>query len=109
MGPFLVCCGRGAAATFEAQVLDSMAKLRVGYLDLFAFHGVNTPKKLGWVTRAGGCLDVARRLQAAGKGRCAARSAVVARADWAVTPLRSSESVLLAPPDPLMRRRVLPR
>jgi len=63
----LVCCGRGAAATFEAQVLDSMAKLRVDYLDLFAFHGVNTPKKLGWVTRAGGCLDVARRLQAAGK------------------------------------------
>lgn len=54
---------------FEAEVLDSMKNLRADYLDLFAFHGVNRASELDYILREGGCLEVARRLQQAGKIR----------------------------------------
>jgi uncharacterized protein len=31
---------------------------QVDYIDLLAFHGVNSPKELDWVVRPGGCWEV---------------------------------------------------
>jgi hypothetical protein len=31
---------------------------QVEYIDLLAFHGVNSPKELDWVVRPGGCWEV---------------------------------------------------
>lgn len=53
-------------ADFEAHVRESLARLQVDRVDLFALHGVNTWEKLWWSLRPGGCLEVARRLQAEG-------------------------------------------
>ena len=59
---------------FERALAASLAALEVEYLDLFAFHGINLPKHLAWVLGPsgdgrGGCLEVARRWQRAGKIR----------------------------------------
>jgi predicted aldo/keto reductase-like oxidoreductase len=48
---------------FEGHVRESLERLRTGYVDLLALHGVNTYEKLYWSLRPGGCLEVARRLQ----------------------------------------------
>lgn len=52
-------------ATFE----KSMAYLGLEYVDLLAFHGVNTFELLDQVIRPGGCLEVARQLQKEGRVR----------------------------------------
>jgi predicted aldo/keto reductase-like oxidoreductase len=39
----------------------------LGHVDLFAFHGINSQRKLDWVLKEGGCMEVARALQAEGK------------------------------------------
>ena len=28
------------------------------YIDLFAFHGINSARKLDWVLKEGGCMEV---------------------------------------------------
>lgn len=48
---------------FRANVLDSVRRLGVERVDLFAIHGVNSWEKLWWTARPGGCLAVARELQ----------------------------------------------
>lgn len=50
------------AATFE----KSMAYLKLDYVDLFSFHGINTEEILGWTLR---CLEVARQWQKEGRVR----------------------------------------
>lgn len=52
-------------STFER----SMSYLKLDYVDLLSFHGVNTAEMLEWVLRPGGCLEAARRLQRAGRAR----------------------------------------
>jgi uncharacterized protein len=37
------------------------------FVDLFSFHGINKPEHLDWVVRPGGCMDVVKEYQAAGK------------------------------------------
>lgn len=49
--------------TFE----KSLALLRLDYVDLLGLHGINTPELLERSIRPGGCLDVARKLQAQGR------------------------------------------
>lgn len=51
--------------TFER----SLSYLHLDYVDLLAFHGVNNHTLLDQVLRKGGCLEVARRLQAEGRVR----------------------------------------
>ena len=77
------CCARDAmivqtkvAASadperFRATMETSMGHLlpAVGHIDLFAFHGINRDDQLEWITRPGGCMDVAREYQKAGKLR----------------------------------------
>jgi predicted aldo/keto reductase-like oxidoreductase len=53
-------------AVFEAHVLQSLDRLKVSRIDLLGLHGINTYEKLWWALRPGGCLEVARRLQADG-------------------------------------------
>jgi uncharacterized protein len=57
------------AAAFVADFEDSRQRLQLDYVDLLAFHGVNTHRDLWWVTRDGGCLQAARQLQREGKVR----------------------------------------
>ncbi len=56
-------------AVFEQQFLESLERLQVDYVDLFAIHGVNNREKLDWTLAAGGCFDVAQRLRREGKCR----------------------------------------
>lgn len=51
--------------TFE----KSLALLKLDYVDLLGIHGINTPERLDDSLRPGGCLDVARQLQAQGRVR----------------------------------------
>ena len=51
--------------TFE----KSMSYLNVDYIDLFSFHGLNNQETIDWTVRDGGCLEVARKLQAEGRIR----------------------------------------
>jgi uncharacterized protein len=57
------------AAEFRQTVETSLANLRLDYVDLLGLHGINTPEILWDSLKPGGCLDVARQLQAEGKVR----------------------------------------
>ncbi|MGB7442152.1 MAG: aldo/keto reductase [Coleofasciculaceae cyanobacterium] len=54
---------------FKRQFDKSLAFLRLDYVDLLGLHGINTDEVLDYSLRPGGCLDVARQLQAEGKVR----------------------------------------
>lgn len=62
--------GPSESAQEFADTFDkSMQYLRLDYVDLLSFHGINTPEELEFVIRPGGCLEVARRLQREGRVR----------------------------------------
>jgi uncharacterized protein len=54
---------------FEKFLEESFAGLRTPYLDLFAFHGVNTPQYLDNIFKRGGCLEVVNRYRQEGRIR----------------------------------------
>ncbi|MEQ8968840.1 MAG: aldo/keto reductase [Coleofasciculus sp. C1-SOL-03] len=54
---------------FRRQFEQSLKFLKLDYVDLLGVHGINTPQLLHDSIRPGGCLDVARQLQAQGKVR----------------------------------------
>lgn len=54
-------------AAFAAEFEESLARLRLDHVDLLSMHGINTYEHLDQVTRPGGCLAVARRLQKEGR------------------------------------------
>ncbi|NEP60149.1 MAG: aldo/keto reductase [Symploca sp. SIO2G7] len=54
---------------FRHQFQQSLAFLKLDYVDLFSLHGINTYERLDYGIRPGGCLEVARQLQAEGKVR----------------------------------------
>lgn len=56
-------------ATFREEFLDSLARLKLDYVDLLAIHGINTHQHLWWSIRPNGCLAEARKLVAEGKVR----------------------------------------
>lgn len=47
----------------------SLKYLRLDYVDLFSLHGINNAELLEYSVRPGGCMDIARKLQAQGKVR----------------------------------------
>ncbi|TWT47741.1 aldo/keto reductase [Botrimarina hoheduenensis] len=55
------------ADEFRRQVLDSLDRLKMERVDLLGLHGINTHELLWWAIRPGGCLEVARQLQAEGR------------------------------------------
>jgi uncharacterized protein len=58
-----------SARAFERMLEESFAALQTDYLDLFAFHGVNSPACLEKVFGAGGCYPVVERLRREGRIR----------------------------------------
>ncbi|WNZ24347.1 aldo/keto reductase [Leptolyngbya sp. NK1-12] len=54
---------------FRRTVEQSLRNLKLEYVDLLGLHGINTPELLEYSLCPGGCLDVARQLQAQGKVR----------------------------------------
>ena len=54
---------------FQADFEKSLKNLRLDYIDLLGIHGINNAELLDNVIRTGGCLDIARNLQAQGKIR----------------------------------------
>lgn len=46
---------------FEHALEDSLRRLNTGYLDLFAFHGLNDQASLDSAIKKNGCMDVALR------------------------------------------------
>jgi hypothetical protein len=54
---------------FQRNFENSLRNLRLDYVDLLGIHGINHPESLNNSIRPGGCLDVAKKLQAQGKVR----------------------------------------
>ncbi|MCU0547380.1 MAG: aldo/keto reductase [Oscillatoriaceae cyanobacterium Prado104] len=54
---------------FRNEFEKSLAYLQLEYVDLLSLHGINTWELLEYSVRPGGCMDVARQLQAEGKVR----------------------------------------
>jgi uncharacterized protein len=52
---------------FKAEFEKSLQYLNLDYVDLFSIHGINNPETFKNTMCPGGCLDVARKLQAEGK------------------------------------------
>eukprot|EP01051_Picozoa_sp_SAG22_P021956 SAG22_NODE_5065_length_1095_cov_0.824297_1_plen_150_part_00 len=62
---------RSARAKFRATMEKSFATLDMEgnglkYLDLFAFHGINSVRKLDWVLKPGGCMGIIEEYRAKG-------------------------------------------
>ena len=54
---------------FRQQFNQSLAFLKLDYVDLLSLHGINTEELLECSIRLGGCLDEAKKLQEQGKVR----------------------------------------
>ncbi|MFK8185155.1 MAG: aldo/keto reductase [Phormidesmis sp.] len=54
---------------FLETVETSLSNLQLDYIDLLGFHGINNEETLHNTVRPGGCLDIAKQLQAEGKVR----------------------------------------
>jgi len=57
------------AKQFTADFEDSLGRLNLDYVDLLGLHGLNNRETLDHALQPGGCLEAARKLQAAGKCR----------------------------------------
>lgn len=54
---------------FVKDFEDSLARMRLGHVDLLALHGINNEEILEWSIRPGGCLAKAREIQKRGLAR----------------------------------------
>lgn len=57
------------AKEFRQTFEKSLGYLQLDYVDLLAIHGINHDESLDYSIRPGGCVDVAKQLQAQGKVR----------------------------------------
>ncbi|MFQ4143187.1 aldo/keto reductase [Chlorogloeopsis sp. ULAP02] len=57
------------AKEFQRDFEKSLRNLRLDYVDLLGIHGINNTELLNSSIGSGGCLEVARKLQAQGKVR----------------------------------------
>jgi len=57
------------AKEFRQKFEQSLRNLQLDYVDLLGLHGINNAELLEYSLRPGGCLDVAKQLQAEGKVR----------------------------------------
>ena len=53
-------------AEFRLTFEQSLKNLQLQYVDLLSIHGINEGETLDWSIRKGGCLEMARQLQAEG-------------------------------------------
>ena len=60
---------RENAQDFLSTFEQSLAYLKLDYVDLLGLHGINNTSLLHQSVRPGGCLDIAKKLQAQGKVR----------------------------------------
>lgn len=51
---------------FRRNFMESLERLQLDFVDLLGIHGINNDETHEWATRKGGCLAVARELQAQG-------------------------------------------
>ncbi|HEY9735523.1 MAG TPA: aldo/keto reductase [Trichocoleus sp.] len=56
-------------AEFRQTLEQSLANLKLDYIDLFGFHGVNTNELVEDIIRPGGCLEVVKAFQRQGRIR----------------------------------------
>jgi hypothetical protein len=54
---------------FRENFEKSMSLLKLDYVDLLSFHGLNNDEELEKVLRKGGCMEVAREIQKEGRAR----------------------------------------
>ncbi|MEM1368646.1 MAG: aldo/keto reductase [Cyanobacteria bacterium P01_H01_bin.15] len=54
---------------FEHALQQSLNNLNLDYVDLLGIHGINTPELLEQTIRPGGCLELVRKYQQAGRIR----------------------------------------
>ncbi|MCB2154579.1 aldo/keto reductase [bacterium] len=54
------------SGVFRKNVLESLERLNLDYVDLLGLHGINNDETYEWSVREGGCLQVARELQSQG-------------------------------------------
>lgn len=54
------------AATMEQKINDSLARLRVPYIDCLAIHGLNTWEHVAWIKNPEGCMAAIRQAQREG-------------------------------------------
>lgn len=54
---------------FRNEILDSLERLQLDYVDLFGIHGINNQQKLDFSIRPNGCFEVAQQLRREGKIR----------------------------------------
>jgi predicted aldo/keto reductase-like oxidoreductase len=54
---------------FRQQFMESLERLRLDHVELLALHGINTRELLDISLRPGGCLEMARSIQAEGLAR----------------------------------------
>ncbi len=57
------------SGVFRSNFMESLERLRLDYVDLLAIHGINDDETMDQSVRPGGCLEVARQLQAEGLAR----------------------------------------
>lgn len=62
-------CPEADSEQFRRAFDQSLAYLKLDYVDLLGLHGINTDELLRDSVRPGGCLDVVRQLQTEGKVR----------------------------------------
>lgn len=60
---------RADPKAFRMTLKQSLQNLQLDYIDLLGIHGINTLELLEQTVRPGGCLDEARKYQAAGRIR----------------------------------------
>ncbi len=60
---------KASAKDFLETFETSLANLGLDYIDLLGFHGINNAETLKYSVRPGGCVEVARKLQAEGRVR----------------------------------------
>ena len=51
---------------FVENFTDSLVRLQLEYVDLFAIHGINDRERLGWSLKPKGCLEEAHKLKEKG-------------------------------------------
>jgi len=54
---------------FRKFLHESLDRLQLDHVDLLSLHGINNEETYEWSVRPGGCLEVARQLQAEGLAR----------------------------------------
>ncbi len=59
----------GNPQEFEQTLEQSLANLKLDYVDLLGIHGINNRELLEQTLRPGGCLEIAQRFQAQGRVR----------------------------------------